>query len=67
MYCGQVYYYFGNVLVPSSAVSRIEFPEGLQYWITANHTADLTYCMDVGWVIVEPQNDSIAILGGHEL
>jgi len=54
MYCGQVYYYFGNVLVPSSAVSRIEFPEGFQYWITANHMADLTYCMDVGWVIVEP-------------
>jgi len=67
VYCGQVYYYFGNVLVPSSAVDQIELPGGLQYWIITNHMVDLTYCMDVGWVIVEPQNDNIAILGTHEL
>jgi len=67
VYYGQVYFYFDYALVPSSVTGKIEFPEGYQYWIVANHMADLTYCADVGWVVVEPQTDGIAILGTYEL
>lgn len=59
LYPGYYFTYYGNF-------DFIEFPNHYN-WLVANHMVDLTYCKDVGWIIIEPQTDALAELGRHEL
>ncbi|RLI26364.1 hypothetical protein DRO58_05640 [Candidatus Bathyarchaeota archaeon] len=67
VYYGEVYKARDCIYISCRAVLELELPDGNSYLAVANHMVDLTYCEDVGWVLVEPQTDGLWVLGTHEL